>query len=397
MTNNKKLINSYENIKKCLEDKSCKLLDTEEELELIKQEFTKSAFKINYIASCGHQHNVFYNVFKSRGTGIVCANCKNKTIGSIKKQQITNKEISKNKGMEIEFAFIQKFIKMVDEHFEIKKAFDGCLVDVIFKPKNITENKWVGIQIKTTEKIHLTYSFHLNNFYKNCLLVLYCQEDEAMWLIPENTIEKQTKLSIGKNKSKYNIYKTLQNELIDKLTNLYNLTTNFEFEKLDTPINIYQQREKEFRKYREEIINFLPFKYDGIEGTHYDFKINNLKIQEKVFSKSNDKTRKNSYVFNISKSDLNSSRNRRHGQYDIGDNDLYWINCENKKEFFVIPEEILINKGYVGDKDGTIHFRVNPEKLSDYTDWLEPYLFNYETINEETNIKRLLNICQIKE
>ena len=60
-------------------------------------------------------------------------------------------------------------------------------------------------------------------------------------------------------------------------------------------------------------------------------------------------------------------------------------------------ENILINKGYVGNKDGTIHFRVNPEKLSDYTDWLEPYLFNYETINEETNIKRLLNICQIKE
>jgi hypothetical protein len=51
----------------------------------------------------------------------------------------------------------------------------------------------------------------------------------------------------------------------------------------------------------------------------------------------------------------------------------------------------------IGNKNGTIHFRVNPEKLSDYTNWLEPYLFNYETINEETNVKRLLNICQINE
>lgn len=388
-------VNSYENVKQCLEEKGCKLLDTEDEFKIIKEQ-SKKTFKINYIASCGHQHKVFYNVFKSRGTGLVCANCKNKSIGNIKKEKIANNEISKIKNTETEFAFIQKFIKMTESHFEIKKAFDGCSVDIIFKPKNIINDEWVGIQVKTNETIHLTYSFHIKNHYKNCLILLYSCQDESMWLIPENIIGNQKKLSIGLNKSKYNIYKIQKEELTNKLTSLYNSTTKFEFNKLDTPNNIYQQREKEFRKYREEVINFIPFIYDGMEGTVYDFKINNLKVQEKVFSKSKEKGRLNSYVFNISKCDLISSRNRKHGQYSIGDNDIYWINCENKKEFFVIPEQVLIDKGYVGNKDETIHFRVNPEKLSKQTNWLEPYLFNYETINIESNKEKLLTICQIK-
>lgn len=390
-------VNSYENIKKCLEDKGCKLLDTENELKIIKEQSKNNTYKINYIASCGHQHKVFYNVFKSRGTGLLCAKCKNKSINNIKKEKIANNEISKIKNIETEFTFIQNFFKMVEGEFEIKKAFDGCLVDIIFRPKHIIDDKWVGIQVKTTETIHLTYSFHINNHYKNCLILLYCCQDEAMWLIPENIIANQKKLSIGVNKSKYNIYKIQKEALTNKLTSLYNSTTKFEFNKLDTPNNIYQQREKEFRKYREEVINFIPFIYDGMEGTSYDFKINNLKIQEKVFSKSKEKRRLNSYVFNICKSNgTNENRNRKHGQYSIGDNDLYWINCENKKEFFVIPEQVLINKGYIGIKNGSIYFRVNPEKLSKQTNWLEPYLFNYETINEESNKEKLLTICQIK-
>ena len=41
------------------------------------------------------------------------------------------------------------------------------LVDVSFKPNNVLEDSWVGIQVKTTNVRHLTYSFHINNIYKN--------------------------------------------------------------------------------------------------------------------------------------------------------------------------------------------------------------------------------------
>jgi hypothetical protein len=59
--------------------------------------------------------------------------------------------------------------------------------------------------------------------------------------------------------------------LSDKLNELYFITSKFQFDILDKPINIYQQREQKFRKYREEIIDFIQFDYPFMEGTNYDF------------------------------------------------------------------------------------------------------------------------------
>jgi hypothetical protein len=51
---------SYENIKNELYSKGCKLLTSEEELNKIKENtLKKTNIKINYVASCGHNHNVF--------------------------------------------------------------------------------------------------------------------------------------------------------------------------------------------------------------------------------------------------------------------------------------------------------------------------------------------------
>jgi hypothetical protein len=150
--------------------------------------------------------------------------------------------------MLLKFKFIPGIIQ---NDFDIIKAFDGCLVDIIIKPKNVLDNNWIGIQVKTTNNRHLTYSFHMNNNYKDCLLLFYCCEDESMWLIPENIILNQKKVSIGFNKSKYNIYKVTKDNIINKLHELYSITTRFDFDILNTPINIYQRREQNFRKYRE--------------------------------------------------------------------------------------------------------------------------------------------------
>lgn len=384
----------HENIEKELLTKDCKLLNTKEEIIQIRQkcfENKTNNFKIKYIASCGHNHEVFYNVFKNRGTGIICSSCKNKEIGNNKRQKILSGEITPINGIKIEYNFIKIFIDMVNNNFDMIKAFDGCKVDLIYKPKHVTDNAWVGIQVKTTEKVRLTYSFHINdNLYDNCLIILYCHEDKATWLIPENIIPKQNKISIGYKKSKYNVYKIELENISEKLLELYNTSNKFEFEYLDTPKCIYQKREKEFRRFREENITFLNFIYPEIEGLCYDFKVNNYKIQEKVFSKDN--LRGKSYIFNICKKYLHKNLDKKNGQYDIGDNDFYWINCNDKIYFFVIPEKVLIEKGYVGDNFGTIHFMVKPENLSEKTNWIKPYLFNYQTINEEENKKRLLDL-----
>ena len=381
------MINIYENVIEEFNKQNCKLLTTKEEyIDILKN--TKNVYRLNYIASCGHTHIVFYNVFKSRGTGIVCPSCKNKKIGYDKKEKMKNNEMSKTSTIEQECKFINQIQLFLKNDFEIIKAFDGCNIDIIFKPKNIIDDKWVGIQVKTTNVRHLTYSFHINNIYKNCLLLFYCCEDETMWLIPENIIGNQKKVSIGYNKSKYNIYKICKDNLINKLNEFYNKTTNFEFDKLNTPTCIYQQREQFFRKYREEKIKFLNFGYDNIEGTVYDFKIKNFKVQEKV-AKISDK--ENRYIFFLCKN--NGSSNKI--QYDIGDNDFYWLNCDNKETFFVIPEKNLIDKGFIGNKIENINrqtLKITVKRvLHKKSAWLQDYMFDYENIDKDRLLFLLKN------
>jgi hypothetical protein len=383
------MANIYENILQEFNNRNCKLLTTKEEHIEILKSLKNKPYKLNYIASCGHKHNVFYNVFKSRDTGIVCPSCKNKKNGENKKQQIKNNEISKTYSIEQEYTFIKKISELLQHEFDIIKAFDGCNIDIIFRPKNIVDDNWVGIQVKTTNVRHLTYSFHINNIYKDCLLLFYCCEDENMWLIPENIIDNQQKVSIGYNKSKYNIYKVCKDNITNKLNELYNNTSKFEFEKLNKPNCIYQQREKEFRKYRQEKINFLNFEHPDMEGNVYDFKVGDFKFQEKV-TKINDN---NKCCFQICKNNglINGRRNQI--QYDIGDNDFYWLNCDNKKTFFVVPESILINKGIIGNN---VEKRIKTFKiivkeiLNKNIVWLQPYMFDYENIDKD----RLLNIIK---
>jgi len=383
------MANIYENIVEEFNKRNCKLLTTKEEHIEILKSAKKTMYKLNYIASCGHNHNVFYNIFKSRESGVVCPSCKTKENADKIREKIKNNEVSKTYTTQQEHVFMMKISELINNDFEITKAFDGCNVDLIFRPKNITEDKWVGIQVKTTNIRRLTYSFHVDNIYKDCLLLFYCCEDESMWLIPENIIKNQIKVSIGYNKSKYNIYKVNKNNIFDKLNEYYYNTSKFSFEKLDTPTNIYQEREKEFRKYREEKIDYIKFEYDNIEGTVYDFKIGNYKIQEKVAKLSEDNRHKFCLCKNNGK--INDKPNKM--QYDIGDNDFYWLNCDNKKTFFVIPEKILIDKGIIGNNIGkkSIFLKITiKEVLHKMSAWLQPYMFDYENIDKE----RLLEILE---
>jgi hypothetical protein len=382
------MTNIYKNVDDEFTKRGCQLLTTKEEHNEILKSVKNKPYKLNYIASCGHNHIVFYNVFKSRDTGVVCPVCKNKKIGEDKKQQIKNDELSKNCNIEQEYKFIKEFQELLKNEFNIIKAFDGCNIDLMFKPNIVLEDNWVGIQVKTTNTRHLTYSFHINNIYKDCLLLFYCCEDENMWLIPENIIVDQKKISIGYNKSKYNIYKVCKDNLINKLNEFYNTTTKFCFDKLNTPTSIYQQREQSFRKYREEKIKFLDFGYDNIEGTVYDFKIENYKIQEKV-TKIDDE---NKCCFQLCKNKGRVNQKQNQVQYDIGDNDFYWLNCDNKETFFVIPEKNLIEKGFIGNKTEnnnkqTLKITIKKE-LHKKSAWLQPYMFDYENIDKD----RLLNI-----
>jgi len=127
-----------------------------------------------------------------------------------------------------------------------------------------------------------------------------------------------------------------------------------------------------------------------MEGSVFDFKIENYNVQEKVKKIDN----KNKYVFELSKNNGSTNGIRNKSQCDIGDNDYYWLNCDNKKIFFVIPENILIDKDLIGNKNGKkIKFKVTLQKpLHKNIKWLEPYMFNYENIDKI----RLLNLFKFE-
>ena len=126
-----------------------------------------------------------------------------------------------------------------------------------------------------------------------------------------------------------------------------------------------------------------------MEGTVYDFRIGNYKIQEKVY-KMNKDTRK--YSFGIYKNNGIVDKKRSFCQYDIGDNDFYWLNCEDKKNFFIIPEKVLIDRKLIGDKTkkGRITFKFTLDGKLYKKSWLNYYIFYYNKIDQKKLLKMFI-------
>ena len=372
---------TYQDVIQSFEKESCKILTTEEEYKCIN----KNRAKYRYIASCGHEHIVFFHVFLSRKTGVLCPKCVNIRNTKTSKEKI---KVDKLQHIRQEFVCIEYIIDLFKEHFIIKKAFDGCKSDIIFKPINNNNDEWVGIQVKACKKPTRDYGFPiLGKDYSNILILCICQENKKMWGIPYELVKGQIKVTMGLNKSKYNEYEITPENYLKKMTNIYNSLNKSKYETIDTPLCIYQQREKEYRNFRENKLDFIQFDNNNMEGLVYDFKIGNKKIQEKVGGI--DKNRKSNFIFELVKNNGRKNNKRCQIQYDKGDNDIYWLNCDNKKYFYVVPEELLIAQGYIDNKKTVKKMiRVNPHSEKSCV-WLKPYLFDYENINKEALLKIL--------
>jgi hypothetical protein len=373
-------ISKYEKIKNSFDHNGCKLLTTKEEIDILSK---PASAKYKYIASCGHEHIVYYNVFISRNTGILCPLCISAKNAILSKNRM--EKYGKLHCLQLELNCINYFKNIISDCFTAIKAFDGCKADLIIKPKNIIEDKWLGLQFKTCSYPSNGYWFHNSNNYIDCLIICMCWEDKKIWIIPNEDINHLTKISIGLKKSKYDKYEVTMEILINKLLQMYKIIPTHSFDKHDMPICIYQQREKEYYRYRESKINFLKFDYNDMEGLVYDFKIGNKKVQEKIGGKNN--TKEYSFSFTMCKNGGNQTQK----QYDVGDNDIYWLNCDDYKYFFVIPELIMINLGYIGNIEGLSLkkiLKINPIKKNKLTELLQEYLFDYENMDKE----RLINL-----
>ena len=357
---------------------NCRITDTKEEYE--ERNKGLKFKKCNYIAACGHPHIVFINVFISRKTGRICPTCKHTENSLKKKEEIKDNKL---KNIKTELHCIDYFKSVCN--FDIHKAFDGCKADLIVRPKGKHGNdQWIGIQVKSTERNN-HYHFHLENNYFNLIILCICEEDKKMWLFPYEDIKSVSTLHIGL-KSKYKKYEVKPDTIDFILQEYYAKTPKFTYEELDTPQSIYTQREKEFYRYRESKIDFLEFTYNEMEGLVYDFKIGNKKVQEKVGCYDSDK---HCYIFGMHKNNGVNKGVRKFQSYQLGDNDLYWLNCDNKETFYVFPEDVLIYKNYIGYSGNKKQLKININPTT-HNEWTKPYTFTYSCIDK----KRLLDIIQ---
>jgi|LakMenE01Jun11ns_1017448.scaffolds.fasta_scaffold9903540_2 hypothetical protein len=379
---------SYEDILISFKNYNCELLHDKDEFSKV---YINCNSKLEIIASCYHTYSISYHTFNRNKNNIVCQNCRYNKLSE--KFKIEHSKENFNK-LYLESNSIKFLEGLIFKYFEVKRTFEGCKADIAIKPKNVCEDKWIGIQIKTTlkkvnKKNNVGYNFSICKEYDNMITICIACEDNKLWIFENNDIKHIKSGLTIRNNSKYNKFEVDKENLTNILLDKYTILTKFSFNELDLPICDKVKLEYEYRKLRENNISFINFINNEHQGESFDFKIGNKKIQEKVSSMRNINIE--SYIFNLHKTCgiKNKNKKRTRQNYKIGDCDIYWLHCKDITKFYVVPENILIAKGYVGNINGTPK-SLTISKTNKNTFWMNDYLFDYKNLDKEKLCKILL-------
>lgn len=380
----------YEKFKEQCKDLGCELITTEDELNSVEIQPKYKNLTLKIKMSCGHvvDKPSVRNLFdgKSKTTCPPCSliNANQKLKDNVKNiDGVTISALIEKSGLDL----IRDICKT---QFEIVKTHEGCEADILVRPVGSAEDLWLSVQLKVSNAD--SHTFTVSKIYDNSIILLIHVGDKKMWILENtNLIDKVGKqvMRFGKIKSIYDVFSiaNLSTEFEKWYkTKKYNIT----FEKGSIPKSESVRKEYEMELLREKSINFLTFEKSEIDGLVYDFKIGNLKVQEKNCHIS---------VIGVEVTALkksggkDKSGKKTKASYSEGDNDVYWINSADKNIFYVVPESVLIEKGFIAtDKQkGKKTFGIRFHK------WLSDYKFKYKTINEENNKKKLLDILKIIE
>lgn len=377
----KKQRKDYQTVKQKFEEKGCKLILNEDEFNV---QYKNNNTKLPYIATCGHDNKTSYGHFGFDETyGLLCLDCTNKKVGV----QLKTRYAGENKLqlIQLEYNAIKYLTNLIEKDFECVKANDGCKSDIIIKLKNTNGDSYVGIQVKSTKSINNKnqYSFNFGKkTYENTIIVCICTQDKKLWCFEQNAIsECGPILSITSN-GKYSKLACTEDNILQPINLLYNKMQKSNITILNTPLNEKTKQELALKTLREEKIHWINFIQSDMEGTVFDFKVNNLKFQEKVGSVYNEDSTIN--VFYLSKKC--GAKNKQ--CYEIGDNDFYWLNFKNLEIFYVIPEKELVDRKIIGRENK------KPVKLKIYLNrdsWTKPYEFSYLEPNKNKLDKLILS------
>jgi hypothetical protein len=109
------------------------------------------------------------------------------------------------------------------------------------------------------------------------------------------------------------------------------------------------QKEVEYRFHRELKLDFFEFIYPDLQYSVFDFKINGYKIQEKVLTSDNN-IKIISMVAHLNK---HGGTNKAKSPYEYNDNNFYYFHITDKKRFYLIPQDVLLQDGRLKSQNTT--------------------------------------------
>ncbi len=312
---------TYEKVKSVIEKEGCELITSQAEHNE-KKMTTKSLLSVKMC--CSHVTSCSLNTFQRR-RHYKCETC---IFDHMKVSAYDNdtRVAESNKLEAAAFDYIKNNISMV---FDVKKTHEGCLTDMIIKPKNILEDEWAGIQIKSSSNNKSQISFGKIDKYPDIVVVCVSFPERKVWVFQGNGLLGKKTISIGKKKSKYDEHETDVDDLTGKLLGLYQITIKRKsMSEYLTPVTPTQKKEHEYRLRREILLHWCDFEYPKVDGTKYDVIINGYKIQDKTGIAA--VRGLNTYYYcNIANG------------YIKNDNHYYWINMPDNT-FYIIPQEYLL-------------------------------------------------------
>jgi len=303
----------------------------------------KNGNRVTYVAQCGHEHTTQLCTFK-HGSSRVCKNC------MIQKMKESNFDYHVQEGESLLY-----ISKILGNHFTIKRTNEGCLADFLIRPLCQNEDKWAQVQLKTTRNaIHGIYMFGMKRRYPNCIIICHCVSENRFWVFRDYEVpEKNIGISVN---GKYARNEVLEQNLVDKFTEIYSNIQHIELESALVPSSPYQRTEHEYRMKRERFFPHVKFEYPDYQHRRYDFIVNGKRYQEKVASQNGGE---NSYHF--------------HSEYTLGENDFYFVHIPNSDYFFCLPEQLLIENQ---KPSGRVTLNIKKHAA-----WYAPFMHNYTRVS----------------
>lgn len=379
---------TYNYVLQAFNEKGAQLQTTKNEFESLNK---PSLHDFDIIASCGHTRKI--RVSRTLPNNILCVQC-SKT-KAIVKQKETHNSSEHNLGYVLEYdSYI--FIKELTSHaFNIIKLTEGTKADLLFKPKDISEDLWCQIQLKATKAPARKnqYNFNLNNQYSSMVVIFNCLQDKKLWVISGSHLLKLRNITIcDKNNTTYAKHNCKSEDLADRLLQFYQDESirKINSKSAYTAVSSNVAKEQNYRLLRETNLSFIPFEYSEMSGLVYDFQINGLKIQEKYKNCTNDNPHR--YNFHLSKYGGMFEGKQVQHPYEQSDNAFYWFHIPEGKLFYVIPEKDLLEHGFIksenhkGKKSIVLHPYCSFEDLTErsiITAFANKYIFDYDNLDAE--------------